>query len=241
MLTKEEVERVVASDVSIRDFCRERGISTVTFHNWRRRYGVDSKNEKSQKKIQSSVGCKYNRWLVLEYVGRTETSNGMLRCKCDCGTEQNVRYYDLVSGQTQGCHSCSTELKSKNCGKYKRKFGKDNWKFNGYEKLSGHQWAVLKYGAKKRGLEFTITTEYAYKILEKQGFKCFLSNLPIELGNQSINNGRWTATLDRIDSTKGYIEGNVQWLHKDINTMKWAFTQEQFIDYCRLVTENNNQ
>ena len=68
-------------------------------------------------------------------------------------------------------------------------------------------------------------------------FKCAISGLDIYLPKS--DNKKWTATLDRIDSTKGYIENNVQWLHKDINTMKWAFTQDQFLNYCRIIVENN--
>lgn len=48
-----------------------------------------------------------------------------------------------------------------------------------------------------------------------------------------------TISLDRIDSTKGYIEGNVQWVHKSVNIMKSTLTQEQFINFCKLVAENN--
>lgn len=47
------------------------------------------------------------------------------------------------------------------------------------------------------------------------------------------------ASLDRIDSDKGYIEGNVQWLHKWVNLMKSDFTQDEFLNYCRLIIEHN--
>lgn len=63
-----------------------------------------------------------------------------------------------------------------------------------------------------------------------------LSGLKIEL---SINRKNQTASLDRIDSSKGYIEGNVQWLHKDINQMKINFNQKDFIKYCKLIAKNN--
>lgn len=48
-----------------------------------------------------------------------------------------------------------------------------------------------------------------------------------------------TASLDRIDSSKGYVEGNVHWVHKDINIMKWDFPLETFIKMCKFVAENN--
>jgi len=45
-----------------------------------------------------------------------------------------------------------------------------------------------------------------------------------------------TASLDRIDSTKNYTIDNIQWVHKDVNKMKMDFSQEYFIEMCRLVT-----
>ena len=39
-----------------------------------------------------------------------------------------------------------------------------------------------------------------------------------------------------IDSSKGYIKDNVQWVHKDVNFMKQSLPQEKFIDYCRKIS-----
>jgi len=47
-------------------------------------------------------------------------------------------------------------------------------------------------------------------------------------------------SLDRIDSSKGYIKGNVQWIHKDVNIMKNKFNQEYFIEMCKLVASSNS-
>ena len=44
-----------------------------------------------------------------------------------------------------------------------------------------------------------------------------------------------TASLDRIDSSKGYVIGNVQWVHKDINIMKNKFDNQYFIDMCKKI------
>lgn len=40
---------------------------------------------------------------------------------------------------------------------------------------------------------------------------------------------------DRIDSNKGYVEGNVQWVCKEINFMKHALSESRFIELCKLV------
>ena len=37
-----------------------------------------------------------------------------------------------------------------------------------------------------------------------------------------------TASLDRIDSTKGYVRGNIQWVHKDINWFKRDYPKISF-------------
>ena len=47
-----------------------------------------------------------------------------------------------------------------------------------------------------------------------------------------------TASLDRIDSNKGYTIDNVQWVHKDINKMKMDLEEDVFIDNCKLIIEN---
>lgn len=238
MLTQKEIEEVINSSVSIVDFCKDKNISKRTFYNYMNKYGIKkSKNEMAKNKIKSSIGTRFNRWTVIEYIGDNKTSNGLVKCKCDCGTELDVRYYDLVSGQTKGCNSCSKIERSKNCGKHKRKYGKDNHSFKGYGQLTGQHWSVIKSNARKRNIEFDIDIEYVYNLLIEQNFKCKISGIDIELEQRS--NRRWTATLDRIDSSKGYIKDNVQWLHKDINKMKWAFDQKLFIDYCRIITENN--
>lgn len=238
MLTQKEIEEVINSDVSIVDFCKSKNISKRTFYNYMNKYSIkNSKNEISKNKIKSSIGTRFNRWTVIEYVGDSKTSNGLVKCKCDCGTEQNVRYYDIISGQTKGCNSCSRIERSKNCGKHERKYGKENHSFKGYEKLTGQHWSVIKSNARNRNIEFNLNIEYTYNILVNQNFKCNISGLDIEL--ESRSNRSWTATLDRIDSAKGYVEGNVQWLHKDINKMKWNFNQDKFIQYCRIISENN--
>jgi len=44
-----------------------------------------------------------------------------------------------------------------------------------------------------------------------------------------------TASLDRIDNEKGYVEGNVQWVHKDINNMKHTYPNDYFVNLCQQV------
>jgi hypothetical protein len=45
-------------------------------------------------------------------------------------------------------------------------------------------------------------------------------------------------SVDRIDSLRGYVEGNVQWVHKKINIMKNVYSQEEFIILCKQVVKH---
>lgn len=89
---------------------------------------------------------------------------------------------------------------------------------------------LLKSNAKNRGMSFEINSEHLWDLFQNQKGLCALSGLPLML-----QSGSQTASLDRIDSSVGYIKGNLQWLHKDVNVMKWDFTEEYFKMICSLI------
>ena len=90
-------------------------------------------------------------------------------------------------------------------------------------------------------MKFSLTTKYLWKLFEKQHNRCSLSGVSISLPISAYDatHGNVTASLDRIDSNKGYVGGNVQWVHKDVNMMKQHFSQPRFIELCKLVSKNN--
>ena len=50
-----------------------------------------------------------------------------------------------------------------------------------------------------------------------------------------------TASLDRIDSEKGYVAGNVHWVHKTVNKMKMEFSVDDFVSVCKEVAEHKSK
>ena len=80
-----------------------------------------------------------------------------------------------------------------------------------------------------------LTREDLDKLFESQNRKCVYTKYDLYFGNNRI---RGTASLDRIDSSKGYVDGNVQWVHKDVNTIKWDLSHDKFLEICKLITEN---
>lgn len=108
--------------------------------------------------------------------------------------------------------------------------------WQGYEELSQTYLSSIKEGAIIRNLDFQVTPEFLWNLFIKQHKKCALTGLDIKLGSRVKQQN---ASLDRIDSKKGYTEDNVQWVHKDINRIKQHFNQEYFIEMCKLVAANN--
>lgn len=121
--------------------------------------------------------------------------------------------------------------------------GKNHHKFTGYEDISGNFWNKIRYGAKSREIDFNITPKYAWEVFIKQNRKCIYSNIELVFiktrTEYRISTKEHTASLDRINSDIGYVEGNIQWVHKYINCMKLDHTSEEFIQWCKLVANNN--
>lgn len=54
-----------------------------------------------------------------------------------------------------------------------------------------------------------------------------------------MSRGETTASLDRIDSNRGYTQDNVQWVHKDVNKMKMDLNQQIFVELCRAIAAHS--
>jgi hypothetical protein len=51
-------------------------------------------------------------------------------------------------------------------------------------------------------------------------------------------NNEQTASLDRIDNSQGYINGNIQWVHKIINRIKMDLNTSYFVELCKKVAQH---
>lgn len=159
---------------------------------------------------------KYNRWTVLHLISR-EAGRCMWRCECECGNRATLATGSLTTGHSKGCLDCRYKSQERNA--------------------HSRMWNTLISGAKVRGLEVTVSWETVLAILADQNNECALTGQTIRIAPTSkehLQRGT-TASVDRIDSTKGYIPGNIQWVHKDVNRLKMDQTQARFIEICRLV------
>jgi|688.fasta_scaffold224988_3 hypothetical protein len=172
-------------------------------------------------------GDKINKLTLIDNPFRKKVPNGKnrmdnviyLNCQCECGNKLEIKASDVVKSNTKSC-GC-TSLGQRNIGKVPRVF-----------------YRYLIKQAEVRNIEITITFEEIAELFDKQNGKCALSGVDLILPRIIRGNLR-TASVDRIDPNKGYISGNIQWVHVNINYAKLAMGNEEFINLCKQVAEYN--
>lgn len=153
---------------------------------------------------------------------------------CDCGNRSLAKLFLLKNGERKTCgvRSCPHFH-------HVRKTNGRSVNFTGCEEIYGSRWGGWRCGAVARNLEFSVTPEFGWDLFLKQNRKCALSGVELTFGNSW--NQPCTASLDRINSSIGYTESNVQWVHKQINLMKRAISDEDFINWCSLVLRHRQK
>lgn len=99
---------------------------------------------------------------------------------------------------------------------------------------------ILNHAAKrKQNLGFNIDLMYILSIYDTQCGKCALSGVDMTFlaGNGRVQTN---ISIDRIDSSKGYIRGNVQLVCNTVNRMKQDMTEVDFRGWCRKILERAN-
>lgn len=144
----------------------------------------------------------------------------------DCGKMQSYlrKNYAKESLRLKKlCKSCSNK-KTDNCHRGWHKGIRVSW-FNKF-----------KTGAETRNIEWDLSLDYIAGLMEQQGKKCALTGWSIEFP-ESGHPQNAPASLDRVDSSKGYIGGNVQLVTRHVNMMKQQYSQDEFISVCLAVAD----
>lgn len=180
-------------------------------------------------KFKDLTGKKFNKLTVVNRAISDRSGSVMWNCVCDCGKEV-VASSDHLTRKKQPIKSCG-------CQRFKR--GNQHKQWNGFEGISGGWWAnrILRERTQntRKKVSVTVTKEYAWDLFLKQNKKCALTGIELIISADHKYN---TASIDRIDSSKGYEEDNIQWVHKHINFMKRTYSQDYFIELCKKVALN---
>ena len=177
--------------------------------------------QKLSEKLRTDLtGRKFGRWLVLSYAESRRSPNGVTAaywlCQCECGVKKPVIAESLVSGHSKSC-GCL-------CGEEAEKRMKTHGRSKTTEAIL---WYKARKRAKKSGLEFDLDLDDIY-IPER----CPLLGIALAVAHGRPSPG--SPSLDRYDSTKGYVRGNVWVISHRANTLKGDAT----VGELRILAEN---
>jgi hypothetical protein len=187
-----------------------------------------NKKRRSRLNVEDYIGMRIGTRII---ISRCENISGRIAVlvKCDCGSENKVVLKDLLKGEALTCRTCAK----------KNQTGPDSIGWRGGVYISATLYNHWRRSAIRRNIEWTIDIDYLDNLIESQNFKCVFTGEKLTIGHGERNgltvNG--SASLDRIDSLKGYLPGNIQFVIKEINKAKQAVTDEQFIELCRKVVK----
>lgn len=210
--------------------------------------GINSHIKKNETKFQSNIDYEFCCDLFLQQSGLCALSgmelkfaSGSIDHRYHKGTSASLRRIDKSVGYTkENVHWVHKEIEKMIGNLTVPSFiefccAVDDYilpteKITNIQNIPNYRWNQIKLSAMHN---FEITFEYAQKLFNEQNGYCNLTGIPLFFDrNTKIRN----ASLDRINSNFGYIEGNVQWLDKNINIMKKNYDQEHFIELCKIVS-----
>lgn len=85
---------------------------------------------------------------------------------------------------------------------------------------------------------FDIDFDYIQDLLQKQSFKCAISDITLEY-KHGVGKNYYNMSIDRVDSNQGYVKGNIQLVCYVVNVMKTDLEPNKFIEICKQIVNNS--
>ena len=163
-------------------------------------------------------------------------------CK-NCGVEfekplTEIRRNEKLNRPNFCSRTCVGKNNSKNFGDRKNNYDisqHSNNRIDGYTKFKYHYRNIMK-----RNQEVNVTIEDLKNQWDEQNGICTFSGVKLILSSYSKieKNPIFSASIDRIDSSKGYIKGNVRWVSRTVNWMKNDTSDECVWEFINILIEN---
>jgi len=136
---------------------------------------------------------------------------------------------------------CSRSCSGKCSNQHLRDYNKENTKYlisnNRRDKYTGLREHMRR--VRQRSKDFDVTLEDLLQQWEKQGGRCVYSGVklthPIQRKNENL---MYTASLDRIDSSKGYVKDNIQFISVVCNHAKGEMSHEEMLEFCEILSSH---
>lgn len=170
------------------------------------------------------------------------------------GLRRNFNF-DIKNSESVTCPNCKNifpkikkyfyfnengELNKTTCKECQKKKGAE-YVSTSYESFLKNILRGIKSDIKRKykcDSEMDIDFEFLKGLYEKQEGKCAITGIKLEYeqvrGKKNLKN----ISVDRIDSKKGYIRGNIQLVCTWANLAKTNLSQDEFLDFIQLTFKN---
>ena len=188
-------------------------------------------------------GNKYNKLTIIEHVAYRR-----VKCKCDCGNEKECDLYDIKRNRIKSCGCARNTPELKELARIRAYNLQKKGILNRGGDYRTNKYTCFKYILKclnnknrinKGG---NVSLEYLEELWNKQNGLCAYTKIPLILPthtNSQKNIHKWNlASIDRIDSNKGYEKNNIQFVSRTINYAKNDMTHEDMIKFLHFIKEN---
>jgi hypothetical protein len=91
---------------------------------------------------------------------------------------------------------------------------------------------TLRYRSK---IKCDLDIKFLLILWEQQGGKCYYSNVPLQIPQYGKGRNPFTASVDRLDNSKGYTKDNVVWCVWACNAGKSELSVDEYIQLCKQV------
>lgn len=185
--------------------------------------------------MEYNIGYRYEKLIIIKiYIN--DKNRKTVDCRCDCGNIHTTLLSCFKLGRSKNCAECGKKIRLEKLRKfYKEKSYINHHNFNGYGDIPLCLYNQYKANAERRKIQFNIDIQYLQKIYLEQNKKCYFTDIELALDKKNCN-----ASLDRIDSKKGYEIDNLIWIYKPINFMKTDIEITEFIRLCCLIYDHLN-
>lgn len=93
--------------------------------------------------------------------------------------------------------------------------------------------------ARKKNIPFDLDRGYVKGLFDLQNGRCFYSDLELSIVKRDANkmHDPFKMTLDCVNPSLGYVEGNVVWCAYCVNALKLKMSKDSMIEICRAIVK----
>lgn len=170
------------------------------------------------------AGTQSKNWTTTGDIKISKYRNLLYDVQCTCGNHRWMTASEFHNpDKSNMCQQCAGIQRGKEAKIKNGLMGE----------LDADKYGKMKKCAEARHIDFLVSQEYLWNLYEAQDRKCAITGDDIPIIKK--------ASLDRIDSSLPYIEGNVQWVSKQANLSKHVMSMTELYEFCRKVLNHANQ